>query len=137
MSENETKTESTVAPAFPQTLPAKPMTPSQFKPVRRLTRDLNTLTRMGELLMLAQSELYTIDMPDPANKSKTRPVGAIDIMDCLMGHEITLICGSVLHSTFRREKDPLTGRYFAVRQLPQPPGKRYYKVEVVEIERAE
>lgn len=136
MKKEETVT-APIARPFPETLPAKPMTPGQFRAVRRITRDLNTLTRLGELLMMAQSELYTIDMPDPADKSKTRPVGAIDILDCLMGTEITLICGSVLHSTLRREKDPLIGRYFAVRQLPQPPGKRYYKVEVVEIECAE
>lgn len=122
---------------FPNTLPAVRMDAGQFKSVRKLTRDLNTLTRLGQVIMCCQSELYTIDMPDPGKPGETRPVGAIDILDCLAGEEITLVCGSVLYSTLKREKEPLTGRYFAVRAGMIPPNKRYYKPEIVELERSE
>lgn len=134
---NEKPAAAAVQDQFPQTLPAKVARPEDFKAVKRLTRDLNTMTRLGQLIMCAESELYTIDMPDPGNPNQTRPVTAIDILDCLRGDQITLICGAVLHSTLKRDGAPLKDRYFAVRQGEMVPGKRYYRVEVVEIERAE
>lgn len=131
----ETAEQPVVAQSFPSTLPMKPMAASDFKAVKRLTRDLNSLTRLGQVLVCVQSDLYFIDMPDPGNAGSTRPVGALDCLDCLSGEEFTLVCGAVLTSTFKREKDPLPGRYFALRAGVIPPGKRYYKPEVVEIER--
>jgi hypothetical protein len=111
--------------------------PSQFKRVRRLTRDVTTITRLGQAIVQCQSELYTIDMDDPANPAQKRPVPACDVLDCLTGTEMVLICGAVLTSAWRRFGEPLTGNYFAIKCGEIAAGKRYRNTEVIFLELSE
>lgn len=87
--------------------------------------------------MQCTSELYTIDMDDPANPGQKRPVACVDILDCLRGEEYVFICSAVLRSTFARFNGDLKGHYFAVRDAGMKAGKRYRMVEIVALERVE
>jgi hypothetical protein len=116
---------------------ARVSTPANFKTIKRLTRDVTSITRLGEVILLLQSGLYEIEMDDPAKPGQKRPVAAVDCMDCLTGDEFVLICGAVLHSTWKRFNGDLAGNYFAVRSGDIAPGKHYRKVDVVHLERVE
>jgi hypothetical protein len=111
--------------------------PSQFKTVKRLTRDVTSITRLGEAIIQCKSELYRMEMTDPANPAEKRPVVVVDVLDCIRGEEFVLICGAVLASSLMRLTNPIEGQYFAIRSGEIPPGKRYRKVDVVQLERVE
>jgi hypothetical protein len=65
------------------------------------------------------------------------PTATVDVMDVLTGQNWCLICNAVLASAFRRAGEPLAGRYFAIRAGEIVAGKRYRKIDVVELEVAE
>jgi hypothetical protein len=111
--------------------------PSNFKALKRLTRDVTSISRLNQAIVQCQSDLYTLGMDDPAMPGQKRDVPACDILDCLSGQEYVLICGAVLASTWRRYKDGLSGRYFALQSGEIVSGKRYRKVDVIELERVE
>jgi hypothetical protein len=111
--------------------------PSNFKSSKRLTKDVTSITQLNEAIVMCQSEIYTIEMGDPANPGCKRPVAACDVLDCMSGQEYVLICGAVLASTWQRFEGQLIGTYFAIRTGEIPPGKRYRKVDVVQLERVE
>jgi hypothetical protein len=111
--------------------------PSQFKSVKRLTKDVTSITRLGEAIIQCQSELYQMEMSDPAAPGEKRGVLVVDVFDCVRNEEFALICGAVLSSSLIRLNKPITNLYFAIRAGEIAPGKRYRKVDVVQLERVE
>lgn len=142
MSKNETKVETPIqqkasAIQDQMTTAVVPISkPSDFKALKRITRDVSTMTRLGEAIVMLQSELFTIKMKSTFPPHEERDVWAVQVLDCLRGEEYTLILGAVLASTFKQEPQPLTGKYYAIRNGEIPPGKRYRKPEVILLERS-
>ena len=121
----------------PQFKPVNGNASKAYKQVKKLTRDIASIAYLGEAYILCESEMYTIDMDDPAGTGEKRPVLVIDCHDDDRGIDYTLVCNSVIASSFNQLKEPLTGKLFHLRNCEIAPGKRYRKVEVSLVERAE
>lgn len=104
---------------------------------RRLTVDVTNISKLGELLALTQSDLYTRELPSTFHPSGKATVYCVDVVNVLTGEEYMLACNTVLASALQRAGTPLAGRYFAIRCGEIVAGKRYRRVDVVELERAE
>lgn len=127
-----TSAASTLIDKAESSVPAAPL--SRMKVKRRLTIDVTNIQKLGQVVMMAQSELYTKEMPssfDPSGKALAR---CVDIVDVVTGEPFMLACNTVLASALERAGQPLTGRYFAVRCGDVVAGKRYRRVDVVELQ---
>lgn len=120
----------------PSTEQQQPVKSNGYKTVRKLTRDITTIAHLGEAYVECQSELYQMNLPDPADPSQTRAVSVIDCLDCDRGLEYTLVCGTVIVSSLQQVDPPLKGRIFHLKNLDIMPGKRYRKTLVEEVERS-
>lgn len=102
----------------------------KYKVVKKLTRDVMSIVRMGEAYIKVQSELYTIPMtdPNPEKKGEPRDVPCVDVLDMNTNEEFLLICHAVMYSTFKRFNGELTGQYFVIKCGEKAPGKLYRKL---------
>ena len=117
------------------TLPAIQV--DSLKPKRRLTLDVVSISKIGELLMCCQGELQAASLPSKYAKDGKADAVTVDVLDLLRNEPYTLVCNAILASSLKRAGEPLTGRYFAVRVGEQEAGKRYRRTEVIELERVE
>lgn len=108
--------------------------PENLKPVKRLTLDVVSLSKLGEVIALMQSELMTSEFPSKFHPSGKAMAYSINIYDVVRGSTYTLICNSILASVLSRDSQPLEGRYFAIRVGEIVAGKRYRRTDVVELE---
>lgn len=108
--------------------------PEQLKAVKRLTLDVISIAKLGEVIALMQSELMTSELPSKFHPSGKATAYTINIFDVVRGEEYALVCNSILASVLGRDPNPLEGRYFAIRVGEIQEGKRYRKTEVVELE---
>lgn len=144
--------------AFDQQAPA-PSTAPKFTRKRRITLDVTNLQKLGAVVACMQSELYEKELPSKFHPSGKAISTCVDIVNVHTGEEYMLACNTVLASALRRacmggipqnggspdaafepgvvRMIPLTGRYFAMRCGEVEAGKRYRRVDVVELERAE
>lgn len=111
--------------------------PTNYKAVSTVTRDVMTLTKLGEAIILCQSEVYPIQMKSVYTSNEMHPVACVDCFDPVRGMEFTLACNAVLASSFNRFNGSLKGMYFALRVGEIVEGKRYRKTDVVVLERIE
>lgn len=116
-------------------LPA--MRPESFKPGRKLTLDLISISKLEEVIIGAQGELTVTELPSKFTENGKANAWTLDAFNVMTGEEFMLACNTVLASALRRAGEPLTGRYFAIRVGEIKPGKRYRTVEVVEVFRVE
>lgn len=116
---------------------AKRDLPKNYKAVSTVTRDVMTLTKLGEAIVLCQSEVYPIHMDSVYTPGDKHPVACVDCFDPIRGVEFTLACNAVLASSFSRFNGSLKGMYFAIRVGEMVAGKRYRKTDVVVLERVE
>jgi len=110
---------------------------SNYKAVSTVTRDVMTLTKLGEAIILCQSEVYHIEMDSAYTPGEKHPVACVDVFDPVRGMEFILACNAILASSFARFNGNLKGMYFAVRLGELVQGKRYRKTDVVVLERVE
>ena len=118
-----------------ETLPAIRM--ESLKTKRRLTLDVVSISKLGELVMMCQGELQVSSLPSKFAKDGKAEAYLIDVFDVVRSIEYTLVCNAVLASSLKRAGEPLQGRYFAVRVGEVEAGKRYRKTDVVELERVD
>ena len=104
---------------------------------RRLTLDVVSITKLGEIVMCCRGELQFTELPSKFSESGRAMAWTIDVMDCIRGEEYTLACNAVLASSLQRAGQPLTGRYFSVHVGESMAGKRYRRTDVVELEKVE
>lgn len=114
-----------------------PAVQDKLKRKRRLTVDVTNLQKLGQVLCMTQSELYVKELPSQFHPSGKSPAYCVDIVNLHGGEELMLVCNTVLASALQRAGEPLAGRYFAMRCGEVVAGKRYRRVDVVELERAE
>jgi hypothetical protein len=107
----------------------------QLKVKRSFDLNLISISKLGQLVMMCQSELKLTSLPSKYAENGKADAYTIDVMDCETGEEIMLACNTVLTSKLKRAGEPLAGRYFAVRVKEIVAGKRYRDVDVVELER--
>lgn len=108
-----------------------------LKKKRRLTLDVTNIQKLGQIVCCTRSGLYTKELPSTFDPSGKALAYCVDITDVVTGDEFMLACNTVLRSAFMRAGEPLEGRYFAIRCGEQVAGKRYRRVDVVELEPAE
>ena len=108
--------------------------PEQLKALRPLTLDATSIKRLSQVVCVTLGELTVQEMPGfDAARTPTKTY-TVDIQDIVTGQSWCLICNAVLSSAFKRAGEPLKGRYFAIRDRGEKPGKRYRDLEAVELE---
>ena len=83
-----------------ETLPAIRM--ESLKTKRRLTLDVVSISKLGELVMMCQGELKTTTLPSTYSKTGKADAHVIDVFDVVRGMEYTLACNAVLASSLKR-----------------------------------
>ena len=116
-----------------------PLRMDELRAVRKLTLDVVSISKVGQVVALVQGELTEQVMPSKFHPDGKAPAWCLDIYDVTRQNSYILVCNTVLASALQRAGGPrpLTGRYFAIRCGEIEAGKRYRHVDVVELERAE
>ena len=109
--------------------------PSNFKAKKRLTLDVQSISKVKELLCQCTSELYLEEMPSKFAENGKAQAYCVDVVDLLRSEEFMLICNAILARSLQRAGEPLAGRYFAIQVGDIAAGKTYRKVDVVELDR--
>lgn len=135
---------------------AAPTAAPKFTRKKRITLDVTNLQKLGAVIACMQSELYEKELPSKFHPTGKAMTTCVDIVNVHTGEEFMLACNTVLASALRRacmgglpqnggspetafepgmvRMVPLAGRFFAMRCGEVEAGKRYRKVEVIELE---
>ena len=125
-------------PAMTELMANKPVAlakTTQFKAKKKLTLDVQSISKVKELLCQCTSELYLEEMPSKYAENGKAQAYCVDVVDLLRSEEFMLICNAILARSLQRAGEPLTGRYFAIQVGDIAAGKTYRKVDVVELDR--
>lgn len=146
------------ADAFTETAAAPTAVP-KFAKKKRITLDVTNLQKLGQVIACMQSELYEKELPSKFHPSGKAMTTCVDIVNVHTGEEFMLACNTVLASALRRatvgklvddglmtsnteggqlvRPISLVGRFFAMRCGEVEAGKRYRRVDVIELEPAQ
>ena len=108
--------------------------PTQVVTKKRLTLDVMSIQKLGELLCQMTSELYIQVMPSKFHPEGKAEALCVDVIDLLRGEEYMLVCNSILARSLQRVEGPITGRYFAIQCGDIVAGKTYRRVDAREVE---
>jgi hypothetical protein len=114
-----------------------PLALSNLRAAKKLTVDVTSISKIGELVMCCEGELMNLDMPSKYHPEGHGPAICIEAHDVARNEHYIVVCNAIMASSLRRAGQPLVGRYFAVRVGELIAGKRYRQTEVVELERVE
>lgn len=100
---------------------------------QRITVPIHSLTHHGDIACLFLGEISTQAVKEDAT-SKDKPMAVALVRDLDTGHERTLIVPTVLEAALRRVPGGYKDKAFMVAQGPKMPGKRYYQIELFQLE---
>lgn len=89
------------------------------------------------LILRIDDEIRTSTYVDPdPKKAKEKPADICSVTDMQTGVQSILLVPAVMKSAFDRDYSDgsYVGKVFGVQKLPKRPGKRYFDVQLVELE---
>jgi hypothetical protein len=135
MKKKNEASEAEQTPLVIETASVPALRPQDLKVTRKLTLDIASVAKIGEVIFLAQSEVEIVELPSKFTENGKANAAVIDVVDVLRGLEYRLALNSIAANELRRYPPPLTGQYFAIRVGEMKPGKRYRDTQVFKVER--
>lgn len=108
--------------------------PKGYRAKRLVTTRLVSLTYNNDLAFRVIGEMSAQQSAQGSDQGKDKPMTVAPVELLEDGEEVTLIIPTVLESALRRVPGGYVGKMFLAKQGAKPKGKRYFDIQLVELE---
>lgn len=107
--------------------------PKGYRAKKLITTPLVSLTYNNDFAFEIEGEM-SAQQSQIEKEGKDKPMTVAPVIDLSSGESVTLIIPTVLESALRRVPGGYVGKKFLAKQGAKPKGKRYFHVDLIELE---
>jgi hypothetical protein len=108
-----------------------------FRLKRRLTLEVQSISKLGHLIFRCDGELAVTELPSKYSTTGKAEATTVDVTNMLTGEQFTCALNAVSASSLKRAGSPLAGRFFEIEVGEEHQDRRYRDTQVSELEEGE